>query len=63
MLWHFRNVNTKINLTLEQIMKVQRGGVVSSTLSFTSMLDAVGNQSHQSHTLAALPPGKRPNIH
>jgi hypothetical protein len=34
--------------------------VVSSTLSLTSMLDGVGGQSH---TLAALSPGKRPNIH
>jgi hypothetical protein len=32
----------------------------SSTLSLTSALDGVGGQRH---TLAALPPGKRPGTH
>jgi len=38
----------------------QGGGVISSTLPLTPMPDGVGGQSH---TLAALTPGKRPNIH
>jgi len=45
----------KVNITLEEAMKVRRGRY-SSTLSLTSALDAVTGQRHDP---AALPPEKK----